>query len=306
MDDHPRFMLAERENAKVLIDLAVREDLEAEGVNDDLTARLTIPENAVGSARFVARSPGVLAGLPVLRKLSKRLGLADGLSLGLEDGDRLQPGSEIARIEGPMRAMLGMERTALNFLQRLSGVATLTARFVAEVAGTKAVILDTRKTTPGWRALEKYAVRCGGGTNHRLSLHDAVLIKDNHLAWLASGGDPIGRAVEAARLWRKGHPKPSIKFIEVEVDTLEQFDRAVEVGPDIILVDNLGPEKLAEAVRRRDERAPGILLEASGGVTLATVRGLAETGVDRISVGALTHSAPALDIGLDFDRAIAP
>jgi nicotinate-nucleotide pyrophosphorylase (carboxylating) len=196
--------------------------------------------------------------------------------------------------------LLMMERTALNFLQRLSGIATLTARFVAEVAGTKAVILDTRKTTPGWRALEKYAVRCGGGTNHRFGLYDAVLIKDNHLAWLAEGGDPIGRAVAAARA---GAPKGN-KFIEVEVDTLEQLDRALEVGPDIILVDNLGPEKLAEAVRRRDAKAPGILLEASGGVTLETVRGLALTGVDRISVGALTHSAPALDIGLDFDRVI--
>ena len=201
-----------------------------------------------------------------------------------------------------MRSLLAMERTALNFLQRLSGIATMTAQFVTRVAGTKAVILDTRKTTPGWRALEKYAVRCGGGTNHRAGLYDAVLIKDNHLAWLAEGGDPIGQAVKLAR---EGAPKGT-KFIEVEVDTLEQFDRALEVGPDIILIDNLGPEKLAEAVRRRDERAPGILLEASGGVTLATVRALAETGVDRISVGALTHSAPALDIGLDFDRVIEP
>jgi nicotinate-nucleotide pyrophosphorylase (carboxylating) len=201
-----------------------------------------------------------------------------------------------------MRKLLAMERTALNFLQRLSGVATMTARFVDEVAGTRALILDTRKTTPGWRALEKYAVRCGGGTNHRIGLHDAVLIKDNHLAWLAEGGDPIGRAVGLARA---GAPEGT-KFIEVEVDTLEQLDRALEVGPDIILVDNLGPEKLAEAVRRRDAKAPGVLLEASGGVNLSTVGAIARSGVDRISVGALTHSAPALDIGLDFDRAIRP
>ncbi len=287
-------------NALHLINLALAEDFLPE--MDDLTSRLTIPETASGSARFVARASGVLAGEPLLRMLCQQYSLTVGPGRSLRDGDRLDPGSEIVRVEGSMRKLLAMERTALNFLQRLSGVATMTARFAAEVAGTKAIILDTRKTTPGWRALEKYAVRCGGGINHRFGLYDAVLIKDNHLAWLEHTGDPIGRAVKLAR---EGAPKGT-KFIEVEVDTLEQFDRALEVGPDIILVDNLGPEKLAEAVRRRDERAPGILLEASGGVTLATVRALAETGVDRISVGALTHSAPALDIGLDFDRAIGP
>ena len=178
----------------------------------------------------------------------------------------------------------------------------MTARFVDAVAGTKAVILDTRKTTPGWRALEKYAVRCGGGRNHRFGLYDAVLIKDNHLAWLAEAGepDPIGAAVG-----RGAGAGPGRTVVEVEVDSLEQLDRALECGPDIILVDNIGPDGLAEAVRRRDERAPGVLLEASGGVSLATVAALARTGVDRISVGALTHSAPALDIGLDFDRSPA-
>jgi nicotinate-nucleotide pyrophosphorylase (carboxylating) len=285
-----------------LITLALAEDF---GDGGDLTGRLVMPEDAVGSARFVAREPGVLAGCSAIYQIGLRLGLGqdfEGFEFHRGSGYSLESGSIIAIVEGPMQKLLAMERTALNFLQRLSGIATHTAKFVAEVAGTKAVILDTRKTTPGWRALEKYAVRCGGGTNHRMGLYDAILIKDNHLAWLAEGGDPIGRAVSAARA---GAPKGT-KFIEVEVDTLEQFDRALEVGPDIILIDNLGPEKLAEAVRRRDDRAPGILLEASGGVTLETVRALAETGVDRISVGALTHSAPALDIGLDFDRAIAP
>jgi len=295
----PTFEAAERHNAEVLIALALEEDLGAAG---DLTGWITIPEDARGSARFVSRSPGVLSGVPVLRILAARFGLQDWPEAERRDGDRLEPGDLLARVEGSMRSLLAMERTALNFLQRLSGVATLTARFVAEVAGTKAVILDTRKTTPGWRALEKYAVRCGGGTNHRIGLYDAVLIKDNHLAYLEAGGDPIGRAVKLAR---EGAPAGT-KFIEIEVDTLDQLDRALEVGPDIILVDNLGPEKLAEAVRRRDARAPVVLLEASGGVTLATVRALAESGVDRISVGALTHSAPALDIGLDFDRAIGP
>jgi nicotinate-nucleotide pyrophosphorylase (carboxylating) len=287
-------------NAQNLINLALDEDLLP--AMDDVTSRLTIPESATGSARFVARSSGVLAGGPVLRLLCERFGLKVGPEPMLRDGDRLEPGSAIARVEGPMRKLLAMERTALNFLQRLSGVATMTARFVAEVAGTRALILDTRKTTPGWRALEKYAVRCGGGTNHRIGLHDAVLIKDNHLAWLAEGGDPIDRAVGLARAGAPG----GTKFIEVEVDTLEQLDRALEVGPDIILVDNLGPERLAEAVRRRDARAPGVLLEASGGVNLSTVGAIARSGVDRISVGALTHSAPALDIGLDFDRVIRP
>ncbi len=288
-------------NALHLIDLALAEDLGPESGPGDLTGRLTIPEAAAGSARFVARSAGVLAGLPVLELLCGRFRVAVEPGTIRRDGERCAAGMTIAAVSGPMRSLLAMERTALNFLQRLGGVATLTARFVAEVAGTKAVILDTRKTTPGWRALEKYAVRCGGGTNHRIGLHDAVLIKDNHLAWLETGGDPIGRAVgEARRL-----APPGTKFIEVEVDSLDQLDRALECGPDIILVDNLGADLLAEAVRRRDARAPGILLEASGGVTLATVAALARSGVDRISVGALTHSAPALDIGLDFDRAIA-
>lgn len=223
-------------------------------------------------------------------------GLTEGWRPLLQDGDPLCPGTLIARVEGPMRALLGMERTALNFLQRLSGVATLTAAFVAEVQGTKAQILDTRKTTPGWRALEKYAVRCGGGRNHRIGLYDAVLIKDNHLAWLEATGDPIGRAIASSRA-----NAPPGTVVEVEVDALDQLDRALSCGPDLILVDNLGPDDLIEAVRRRDERAPTIGLEASGGITLATVGPLAGTGVDRISVGALTHSAPALDVGLDFE-----
>ena len=171
---------------------------------------------------------------------------------------------------------------------------------MAEVAGTRASILDTRKTTPGWRSLEKYAVRCGGGRNHRIGLFDAVLIKDNHLAALASSDspDPIAEAVSLARL---GSPAGTV--VEVEVDTLDQLDRALACGPDIVLVDNLGAPSLAEAVRRRDAEAPGVALEASGGINLETVAGLARTGVDRISVGALTHSAPSLDLGLDYDDA---
>ena len=288
-----RFGPAERANAAALIELALVEDL---GEAGDLTSAATIPSQARGSARFAARSEGVIAGLPVVAVLADQFRLDSGWHALVDDGTLVAGGTVIARVAGPMRSLLAMERIALNFLQRLSGIATLTARFVAEVAGTKAVILDTRKTTPGWRSLEKYAVRCGGGQNHRSGLHDAVLIKDNHLAWLAQAGDPIGAAIKAARAYA---PKRTV--VEVEVDSLAQLDRALECNPDIVLVDNLGASDLAEAVRRRDAANPRVLLEASGGVTLATIRALARTGVDRIIVGALTHSAPALDIGLDFE-----
>lgn len=284
---------AARRCAEALLEMAVAEDLGGIG---DLTSEATIPAEARGAARFVVRSAGVIAGLPVLEMAAGRFGLSEGLATLARDGDPVGPGSALARVEGPMRALLAMERTALNFVQRLSGIATLTARFAAEVAGTRAAVFDTRKTTPGWRALEKYAVRCGGGRNHRFGLYDAVLIKDNHLAWLAARSDPIGAAVAAARA-----QAPAGTLVEIEVDSLEQLDRALECGPDLVLVDNFGPEVLAEAVRRRDARAPRVGLEASGGISLATVAALARTGVDRISVGALTHSAPALDIGLDFE-----
>ena len=192
----PEFGAAERRNAEVLIDLALAEDL---GQSGDLTATVTIPSQARGAARFVTRADGVVAGLPVVAILAGRFELGDFWQPLVDDGDRVPPGTAIARVAGSMRSLLALERTALNFLQRLGGIATLTARFVAQVAGTRAVILDTRKTTPGWRALEKYAVRRGGGRNHRIGLYDAILIKDNHLAWLAEGGDPIGSALAAAR-----------------------------------------------------------------------------------------------------------
>jgi nicotinate-nucleotide pyrophosphorylase (carboxylating) len=194
-----------------------------------------------------------------------------------------------------MRSILSGERTALNFLQRLSGIATLTRRFVAVVADLPCKILDTRKTTPGWRLLEKYAVRCGGGNNHRMGLSDAILIKDNHLAAIGPQPDAVAHAVKRARAkYANGFP------VEVEVDDVKQFDVAIASGPDIILLDNMALDQMREAVRRRNELAPGIVLEASGGVSLSTVRAIAETGVDRISVGALTHSAVALDIALDY------
>jgi nicotinate-nucleotide pyrophosphorylase (carboxylating) len=294
----PEFGERERRNALTLIALAMTEDL---GEVGDITSTATIPSHALGAARLVARSSGVLAGLPVVERLVDDFGLSRHWELHRTDGDAIERGGAIARLDGPMRSLLAWERTALNFLQRLSGIATLTARYVSAVAGTRAAIYDTRKTTPGWRALEKYAVRCGGGFNHRFGLYDAVLIKDNHLAWLQTYAgpaamDPLHVAIAAARA-----NTPRGTTIEIEVDSLEQFDRALGSRPDIILVDNLGPERVAEAVRRRDAVAPSISLEASGGINLDTVSLMARTGVDRISVGALTHSAPALDVALDFE-----
>ncbi|QEH36103.1 Nicotinate-nucleotide pyrophosphorylase [carboxylating] [Aquisphaera giovannonii] len=293
----PAFGPAEARDAEALIGLALREDL---GEAGDITSAATIPEDAAGTARFVARAPGVLAGMPVAALLAGRFRLGEGWRPRMADGQRLRPGDLIAEVSGPVRSILAFERTALNFLQRLGGVATLTARFVDAVAGTRARVLDTRKTTPGWRALEKYAVRCGGGENHRMGLHDAILIKDNHLAWLGARADRPGGAIAAA-VARARAFRPAPAFVEVEVDSLEQLDEALRSRPDIILVDNLGAGALAEAVRRRDAAAPGVELEASGGINLETIRALAESGVDRISVGALTHSAPALDVALDLD-----
>jgi nicotinate-nucleotide pyrophosphorylase (carboxylating) len=293
-----RFGEMERRNVEVLIAQALAEDL---GKAGDITSTATIPSHARGVAWLVARAPGVLAGLAIVERLAAEFELSECWQPRRADGDSLVQGSLIARLAGPMRSLLAVERTALNFLQRLSGIATLTARFVAAAAGTSAAIYDTRKTTPGWRALEKYAVRCGGGLNHRLGLYDAVLIKDNHLAWLrAAAGpgarDPIQAAIAAARA-----NTPRGTTIEIEVDSLEQLDSALGCCPDIILIDNFGPEQVAEAVRRRGARASLVQLEASGGVNLSTARTLAKTGVDRISVGALTHSAPALDLAMDFE-----
>ncbi len=286
------FTHAEAAACRRLVEWALAEDLGKEG---DLTSQAVIPAHLKGSAVLVARTPGVLAGLPAVEIVLTGVDGQLGLQRHHEDGDLLAAGDNIATIVGPMRSLLEAERTALNFLQRLSGVATQTRRYVDAVAGLPCCILDTRKTTPGWRLLEKYAVRCGGGHNHRMGLFDGVLIKDNHLAAL---GPPTSFIAEAVRLARDryGTRVP----LEIEVDNLAQLDVALRAGPDMILLDNMGPADLREAVRRRDAVAPGVLLEASGGIALAGLRDVAETGVDRISVGALTHSAPALDIGLDY------
>lgn len=214
----------------------------------------------------------------------------------MEDGSQLKPDQAIARVSGLMSSILVSERTALNFLQHLSGIATRARQYVNAIAGLPCKILDTRKTLPGWRLLEKYAVRCGGGHNHRFGLYDAVLVKDNHLAALQIA-DCTSKIEEAIRRVRTAAPRV---IVEIEVDTLEQLDAALSCRPDVILLDNMTLDQLRVAVRRRNAAAPGVLLEASGGVTLAAVRAIAETGVDRISVGDITHSAQALDIGLDY------
>jgi nicotinate-nucleotide pyrophosphorylase (carboxylating) len=282
-----------------LIDLALQEDLGLTPFSrGDVTSFVLIPPAAHGHAAFVARQAGVLAGLPAVALVLGAVDPALTFEPLLEDGAPLRPGTQIGLARGPVHSLLTAERTALNFLQRLSGVATQTRRFVDAVAGLPAQVLDTRKTTPGWRLLEKYAVRCGGGHNHRLGLFDGILIKDNHLA--ATGKRlSIKDVLTAARTSPFGDLP-----VEVEVDSLEQLDEALAAGPkyrpDIVLLDNMTPEQLREAVRRRDAAAPQVRLEASGGVTLQTVRAIAEAGVDRISVGALTHSAVALDVGLDY------
>lgn len=279
-----------------LVDLALVEDL---GDRGDLTSLAVIEADRQGRAVFRARSAGVLAGLPaaalVVRTVDDRLRFEEKK----RDGDAVLPGEDLAWLSGPLRGLLTAERTALNFLQYLSGIATQTRHFVDAVRGTKALVLDTRKTLPGWRLLAKYAVRCGGGMNHRLGLCDGILVKDNHLAGMAEGDRSIPRAIERSRTFLAGID-PALP-VEIEVDTLEQFDVALACAPDIVLLDNMTPEQIRAAVRRRDAANPRVRLEASGGITLGTVAAVAATGVDRISVGALTHSVPALDIGLDYE-----
>jgi nicotinate-nucleotide pyrophosphorylase (carboxylating) len=266
-----------------IVRAALAEDLGRAG---DMTAALIDADTRLHAA-FVARKPGRISGLACLRLAVHALDPAAKIEVLVGDGQDAEPGQSIARVDANARALLTAERTALNLLGRLSGVATLTRAHVQAVEGTKAVIVDTRKTTPGLRALEKYAVRCGGGVNHRFGLDDAILIKDNHVA--AAGSVP--QVLERARAIA-GHLTP----IEVEVDSLEQLSQALPFAPNVIMLDNFSLDDLRKAVAMNAGR---VRLEASGGVNLDTVRAIAETGVDAISVGALTHSAPVLDIGLD-------
>ncbi len=271
----------------------VRNALAEDVGTGDVTTVATIPESATSTAHMMAREPMCVAGLALAAAAFRELSADIAFVFDVCDGGRVAAGAKLMTVSGSTRAILTAERVALNFVQRLSGVATLTSQFVDAIKGTRARILDTRKTTPGWRHLEKYAVACGGGQNHRFGLWDMVLIKDNHLAALRNAKpNSIAAAVQRTR-----KHAPQLK-VEVEADTLEQVAQAVEAGADIVLLDNMRLDQLRPAVELVKGRAK---VEASGGVNLATVRGIAETGVDFISVGAITHSARAVDIGLDFD-----
>jgi len=268
----------------------VKSALDEDDAFNDLTTIATVVSDRHARGRLVSRATGVLCGVPLAVEAFRQLDDKVTIRIDHEDGSHLAPGDSVLYLSGHARALLAAERVALNFMQRLSGIASVTARYVDEVRGTHAKILDTRKTTPGWRLLEKYAVRAGGGTNHRLTLSSAVLIKDNHLA--AVDGD-VGVAVHRAR-----ELAPAGTKVEVECDRLEQVRAALQANADIIMLDNMAPSQMADCVALVDGRA---ITEASGGVNLDTVRAIAETGVDWISVGALTHSAPSLDLALDFE-----
>jgi nicotinate-nucleotide pyrophosphorylase (carboxylating) len=299
------YKFPKEDELKEIIQLAKREDLGPAG--DDVTSRLLIPEDAVGVGTLLQKEVGIACGLPIVEMICRayderlRVEQIPGFHMEIIEGRfsdaRVTP---LLRIRGPMRSLLSAERVILNFLQRMSGVATLTQRFVRRVEGTGAKIYDTRKTRPGMRLLDKYAVRCGGGMNHRIGLYDGVLVKDNHLTArpLKELSGFLSRIVSQSRV------EDSSRLIEVEVDTLDQLREMLKVdGIDVVLLDNMDCPRMAQAVELRDKsgKKGKIDLEASGGVTLETVRSIATTGVDRIAVGAITHSVPAMDIGLDVE-----
>lgn len=268
----------------------VRAALDEDQAFNDVSTLSTVPSTLNVNSAIVARSNGVVCGLPLAQEAFRQLDARMTQHLGAIDGTHVDRGAEVLCLSGNARGMLSAERVALNYMQRLSGIATLTAKFVDLVRGTDVKVLDTRKTTPGWRRLEKYAVRAGGGTNHRLDLQSGVLIKDNHLA--AIGGDVKEAVTRARSLAAPGVP------VQIECDSLDQVRASVDAGADWVLLDNMSIEQLESAVKLCRGK---VITEASGGVTLETVRRIAETGVDRISIGALTHSAPALDLALDFE-----
>jgi nicotinate-nucleotide pyrophosphorylase (carboxylating) len=287
------FDAATAEAASVLARMSLQEDLRDVG---DLTSLATIPAELEAEVRIVSRQQGVVCGLVLLPLTFHELPGVVTWTMHFQDGQPLERGAVLASVRGPVRTLLTGERTLLNFLTHLSGIATRTAEFVAQVQGTRAVVLDTRKTLPGYRLLQKYAVRCGGGTNHRMGLYDGILIKDNHLA--ARGESSCATAVADARQFMAS--RDASAAIEIEVDSLAQLRDALKAGPDIVLLDNMALTMLNEAVQIRDSMSPATQLEASGGVTLETIREIAKTGVDRISVGSLTHSSPSLDLGFDW------
>ena len=299
-----------RQDILALTQLALSEDIGSSNleVAIDCTTLSVVPDDVRATATFVSREEGVICGLQLCELVVDQFAPNLKLIQQVFDGDRIAPQQPIATLEGEARQILMMERTCLNFMCRLSGISTLTRRFVDLVTGTRAQILDTRKTTPGWRRIEKYAVACGGGGNHRMGLYDAVMIKDNHIAMYGNHIDnhdlSVSQAVKLAQAWieenhdRLPHGKKTV--VQIEVDRIEQLKIALTANPDIVLLDNMSTDQLNQCVELRDAENPTVLLEASGGVNLDTVAAIAKTGVERISIGALTHSATNFDIGLDW------
>jgi nicotinate-nucleotide pyrophosphorylase (carboxylating) len=284
-----------------IIDTALREDLR---FGDDLTCRALVPSTATLRGVVRAKQPGVVCGVPIFRRVFAALGGGVRIDDEIADGTAVRPGDIVLRFSGNAQVLLKGERTALNLAQRMSGTSTVTRRFVDAISGTRARILDTRKTTPGMRILQKHAVEMGGGVNHRMGLYDAVLIKENHIALMPPG--PTGSSPAEAVRRARAALGPAV-MVQVEIEHLDDLEPVIEAGADMVLLDNMEPDQIADAVRRRDlalaepatpARRPQVLLEASGGINLQTVRGYALTGVDRISTGALTHSVPALDLSM--------
>ena len=286
-----------------LLAIALEEDL---GEAGDCTTQSLVPATSQGMARVVARQQGIVCGMSAAEMAFVELDSELAFTTAASDGDRVAQRTELMSVAGAAGSLLTAERTVLNVIGRLSGIATLTRRYVDAVAGTGARIYDTRKTTPGWRRLEKYAVGCGGGHNHRTGLYDAVLIKDNHLAFCrdeAAAAVGPAEAVRRVRAWldeREAKSGRDRSIVEIEVDTLEQLAEVVTAEPDVVLLDNMTTDELRRAVTMRDDSAAVVQLEASGGINLDTVAAVAATGVDRISVGALTHGAVSLDVAMDW------
>jgi len=283
--------VARRRGWEAIVELALAEDIGA----GDITTLATVPAAAIAEGTILAKAEGVISGIEVAEFVFQRVDSSIVFEALVKDGQRVEALTRVARVSGAARSLLTAERTALNFMQRLSGVATITARYVAETEGSVSHVVDTRKTTPGMRLLEKHAVQHGGGRNHRFGLADGVLIKDNHLAAIG-GRNRVTEAIRGAR-----DEAPHTLKIEIEVTTLDQLDEALAAGADVVMLDNMSNAQIAEAVARRDAVDGSILLEASGGIVLERIRDLASTRVDLISCGALTHSAPSMDISLDLD-----
>ena len=296
-DDHVE------QDARQLVRLAVREDLHS---RFDWTTVALVPAACDGRAHVVARQEGVAAGMQLIPLLFDEMECRLQVDLHRQDGDAVPSGDVLATVHGSARDLLTTERILLNFLGRLCGIATQTAKFVQAIEGTGAAVYDTRKTTPGWRLLEKYAVRCGGGRNHRQGLDAAVMVKDNHLACaqeVLTGFAPVD-AVRTIRSFLNASDLDDL-IVEIEVDSLSMLDTLLAEAPDIVLLDNMSTDQLTEAVGLRDRLNPAVQLEASGGVTLDNIQAIAATGVERISCGALTHSAAHLDLGLDWTNSAA-